>query len=99
MHITVDGNSCGKVITCKYFSSLLTNQISIHEKIKCRLKQEIHVITQPKSNENREWRRLQKEKLHNVYPSPKIVRVIKSRILRWTGHVAKMEYGRLLSKL
>ena len=32
-----------------------------------------------------EWRRL-----HYLYSSPNIVRVIKSRIMRWTGHVARM---------
>ena len=41
-----------------------------------------------------EWRRLHNEELNDLYPSPSIVRVIKSRI-RWTGHVARMgEEGR-----
>ena len=34
------------------------------------------------------------EELHTLYRSPNIVRVIKSRRLRWAGHVAKMEEGR-----
>ena len=34
-----------------------------------------------------------KEKLHSLYRSPNIVRVIKSRRLRWAGHVARMEEG------
>ena len=38
-----------------------------------------------------EWRRLHNEELHSLYRSPNIVRVIKSRILRWAGHVARME--------
>jgi len=37
-----------------------------------------------------EWRRLHKEKLNNFYSSPNIVRVIKSRRMRWAGHVARM---------
>jgi len=37
-----------------------------------------------------EWRRLHNEELHDLYPSPNIVRVIKSRRKRWTGHVARM---------
>ena len=34
------------------------------------------------------------EKLHSFYSSPNIVRMIKSRRLRWAGHVARMEEGR-----
>jgi hypothetical protein len=33
------------------------------------------------------WRRLHNEELHNLYASPNIIRVIKSRIMRWAGHV------------
>jgi hypothetical protein len=36
------------------------------------------------------WRRLHKEELHNLYASPNIIRVIQSRRMRWTGHVARM---------
>jgi hypothetical protein len=36
------------------------------------------------------WRRLHNEKLHNSYASPNIIRVIKSRTVRWAGHVACM---------
>ena len=45
-------------------------------------------------DENGEWRRLHNEELHSLYRSPNIVRVIKSRRLRWAGHVARMEEGR-----
>ena len=41
-------NEHGKVKTFKYLVSLLTNQNSIHEEIKCRLKEGIHVIIQSK---------------------------------------------------
>ena len=46
-----------------------------------------------------EWRRLHNEELHSFYRSPNIVRVIKSRRLRWTGHVARMEEGRRAFKI
>jgi hypothetical protein len=37
-----------------------------------------------------EWRKLNNEELNNLYSSPIIVRVIKWRRMRWTGHVACM---------
>ena len=37
-----------------------------------------------------EWMRLHNEELNDLYSSPNIVRVIKSRRMRWAGHVARM---------
>jgi hypothetical protein len=37
-----------------------------------------------------EWRRLHKKELYAVYSSPNIIRVIKSKRLRWAEHVARM---------
>jgi hypothetical protein len=37
-----------------------------------------------------EWRKLHIEELHDLYSSPTIVRVIKSRTMRWMGKVARM---------
>ena len=41
-----------------------------------------------------EWRKLYNQELKGLYSSPNIVRVIKSRRMRWAGHVASMGEGR-----
>ena len=48
----------------------------------------------PKMDDNCEWRRLHNGELHSLYRSPNIVRVIRSRRLRWAGHAARMEEGK-----
>ena len=41
-----------------------------------------------------EWRKLHNEELSDLYCLPNIVRVVKSRRMRWAGHVARMEERR-----
>ena len=53
----------------------------------------------PKRDESGVFRRLHNEKLHTLYRSPNIVRVIKSGRLRWVGQVARMEEGRSAFKI
>jgi hypothetical protein len=48
----------------------------------------------PKREEDGSWRNLHNDELHSLYSSPNIVRVTKSRRMRWAGHVAHMEEGR-----
>jgi hypothetical protein len=47
-------------------------------------------IFRPKREVDGSWRKLHNDELHNLYSSPNILRVIKSRRLRWAGHVARM---------
>jgi hypothetical protein len=47
----------------------------------------------PKREEDKSWRKLHNDKLHSLYSSSNIVTVIKSRRMRWAGHVARMGEG------
>jgi hypothetical protein len=40
------------------------------------------------------WRKLHNEELHSLYSSPSIIRMIKSRRMKWAGHVARMGENR-----
>jgi hypothetical protein len=46
-----------------------------------------------------EWRKLHNEELHNLYSSPDNIRQIKSRRMRWTGHVARVGEERKVCKV
>jgi hypothetical protein len=48
----------------------------------------------PKRDEDGSWRKLHNDELRSLYSSPNIVRLIKSRMMRWAGHVARIEQGR-----
>jgi hypothetical protein len=50
-------------------------------------------ICGPKREEDGSWKKLHNDELHILYSSPNIVRVIKSRRMKWAGHVARMGRG------
>jgi hypothetical protein len=51
----------------------------------------------PKREEDGSWRKLYNDELHSVYSSLNIVRMIKSRRMRWVGHVARMGRGEVFT--
>jgi hypothetical protein len=54
----------------------------------------------PKRDEGTgQWRKLHSEELHNLYSSPDIVRQVKSRRMRWAGHVARVGEDRKVYKV
>jgi hypothetical protein len=46
-----------------------------------------------------EWRKLLSEELHNLYSSPDVIRQLKSRRMRWAGHVTRMGEERKVYKV
>jgi hypothetical protein len=46
-----------------------------------------------------EWRKLHNEEHHDLYSSPSIIRIMKARRMRWTGHVARIGEKRNAYKL
>jgi hypothetical protein len=51
-------------------------------------------IFEPRREEDGSWRKVHNDELHSLYSLPNIVKVIKSRRMRWAGHVAHIEEGR-----
>jgi hypothetical protein len=47
-------------------------------------------ISGSKREEDGSWRKLHNDELHSLYSSPNIFRVIKSRRMKWAGHVARV---------
>jgi hypothetical protein len=70
-----------------------TGSLTLREERKLRVSESMVLrrIFGPRRDEvTGEWRRLYNKELNDLYFSPNIVRVIKSRRMRWAGHVAGM---------
>jgi hypothetical protein len=48
------------------------------------------IFGQRRDEVTEDWRKLHNEELHRLYSSPSIIRMIKSRRMRWAGHVVRM---------
>jgi hypothetical protein len=53
----------------------------------------------PKREEDGSWRKVHNDELHKLYSSPNIVRVIKSRRMRWAEYVARMGEERIVCRI
>jgi hypothetical protein len=54
-------------------------------------------IYAPKREEDGSWRKLHNDELHDLFSSPNIIRVIKSRRMRWAEHVARKGRGEVFT--
>jgi hypothetical protein len=79
-----------------------TWSITLREEHRLRVfeKKVLRRIFAPKGDEvTGEWRKFHSEELNNLYSPPNIIRQIKSRRMRWAGHVARMGEERKLYKV
>jgi hypothetical protein len=75
-----------------------TQSLTLREEHRWRVfENRVLKIFGPKREEDRSWRKLHNNELRNLYSSLNIVRVIKSRRLRWVGHVACMRRGEVFT--
>jgi hypothetical protein len=68
--------------------------LTLREERRLRVFENRVLILEFKRDEDGSWRKLHNDELHSLYSSLNIVRVIKSKRMRWAGHVAHMEEER-----
>jgi hypothetical protein len=67
--------------------------VTLREEHRLRVfeKRVLRKIFRPKRDEVKGgWRKLHNEELHKLYSSPSIIKMIRTRCMRWAGHIARM---------
>jgi hypothetical protein len=82
-----------KSFTKKDQRTFKSNYIFCFLKTVFNVKRRNIIIVTKRDEVTGEWRKLHNEELNNLYSSPNIVWVIKSRRMKWEGHVARMGEG------
>jgi hypothetical protein len=65
----------------------------------CGMGERLRQSTYRRDEVRGEWRKLHNKELNDLYSLPNIVRVVKSRRMRWAGHVARMGEGRVMHRI
>jgi hypothetical protein len=89
------GNGGNLNFVCFYGCETCTVTLREEHRLRVFENRVLRGIFGPKGDEvTGEWRKWHSGELHNLYLSPDIIRQIKSRRMRWAGHVARMGEGR-----
>jgi hypothetical protein len=97
---TVYANQCLWETSCLYECETWSLTLREEHRLRVFEKRVLRRIFGPKRDKmTREWRKLHNEELHNLYSSPDIIRQVKSRRMRWAGHVARVGEERKVYKV
>jgi hypothetical protein len=75
-----------------HFNKSITLSVTLREEHRLRIFENrvLRRILGPKREVRGGWRMMHIEGLHNLYSSPSIIRMVKSRQMRWAAHLARM---------
>jgi hypothetical protein len=92
MYVCLNYNKCSKLLPVVLYGCR-TWSLTVREEHKLRVFENRvlrRILGPPRDGVAGDWRKLHNEDLHNLYSSPSIIKIIKSRRMRWAGHVARM---------